>query len=288
MAIYDASTVPGRRVTLEDVLAFVESRLHVSDTFREKLVRVPFGLDDPLWIRDPDFDLEYHVRHIALPRPGTWEQFCAQISRIGQRPLDLDRPPWELYLIDGLDAVDGVPPGGFATLLKLHHAAVDGVAGTQILNALHDHTADADPFDVPEADWKPDQRPSDLSLAWQAALHAVTNPVGMARRLLLPTLRSLPGMVQSLLSSESRGQAVGVIAATRFNRDVSPHRVWDATRFTLGDVKRIKAAVLGASVNDVGLALVGGALRTYLGKQGELPDTSIVALMPISLRPTST
>jgi diacylglycerol O-acyltransferase len=290
VAIYDASGVPGGRIGLDEVLRFVESRLHISETFREKLVRVPFGLGNPYWIKDPDFDLEYHVRHIALPRPGTWEQFTAQVSRIGQRPLDLDRPPWELYLIEGLDAVPGVPPGGFAILLKLHHAAVDGVAGTEILNALHDHSPGPGSLvHQVDDDWRPDVRPSDLELVARAAAHAVVDPFGTARRLLLPTVRSLPRTtVRTLRSSEARSQTVAPVAATRFNRPVGPHRVWDAHRALLDEAKRIRKAVPGASINDVALAWIGGALRTYLDKHGELPDNPLVALMPISLRPTST
>jgi WS/DGAT/MGAT family acyltransferase len=289
VAIYDASTTSGGRIGLDDVLRFVESRLHVSESFRERLVRVPFGLGNPYWIKDPDFDLEYHVRHIALPRPGTWEQFTAQVARIGQRPLDMDRPPWELYLIEGLDAVDGVPPGGFAILLKMHHAAVDGVAGTEILNALHDHTPDPGPPEVPADDWRPDPRPSDLELVGRAAAHAVVDPVGTIRRLLWPTLRAAPrGTMRAVRSPEARGQTLAPVTATRFNRPVGPHRVWDARRFLLEEAKQIKRAVPGASINDVALAWIGGALRAYLGEHGELPESSLVALMPISLRATTT
>ena len=104
---------------------------------------MPFGLDRPYWIRDGDFDLEYHVRQIALPRPGSWRQFCTQIARIHARPLDLSRPPWELYLIDGLDGIDHVPEGSFAVFLRVHHAAIDGVAGAEILTAIHTHEPDA-------------------------------------------------------------------------------------------------------------------------------------------------
>jgi WS/DGAT/MGAT family acyltransferase len=288
VAVYDASTAPGGRVTLADVLRFVESRLHVSESFREKLVRVPFGLGNPYWVRDPDFDLEYHVRHIALPRPGTWEQFAAQVSRIGQRPLDLDRPPWELYVIEGLDAVDGVPPGGFAMLLKMHHAAVDGIAGLQVLNALHDPTPDAVFTPTQEDTWRPDRRPSELGMVVRSAGHAVGDPVGTVRRLLMPTVRTVPTVVRQVLAAQSPSSTMTPLPASRFNDTVTAHRAWDARRFPLDDAKAIKRAVPGASLNDVSLALIGGALRAYLGKHGELGDSSLKTIMPISLRPTST
>ena len=102
--IYDPSTAPGGRLRFKDFLALVESRLHRSPMFRQKLRSVPFGLDEPYWIEDENFDLEYHVRNIALPKPGDWRQFCIQTSRIHARPLDLNRPLWEIYVIEGLDA----------------------------------------------------------------------------------------------------------------------------------------------------------------------------------------
>ena len=133
---------------------------------------MPFGLDRPYWVRDGDFDLEYHVREIALPRPGSWRQFCTQIARIHARPLDLSRPPWELYLIDGLDGIDHVPEGSIAVFLRVHHAAIDGVAGAEILTAIHTHEPDAPP--PPPADgyeWEPDPIPNDAELLRLAAIH---------------------------------------------------------------------------------------------------------------------
>src|SRR5829696_3611848 len=201
----------------------------------------------------------------------------------------MDRPPWELYLIEGLDAVEGVPPGGFAVLLKIHHAAVDGVAGTEILNALHDRSPDAAQAPMADDTWRPDARPSDLHLVAKAAAHVVVDPVGTARRLLWPTLRTVPGMaIRTLRSAEARSQTVAPVAATRFNRQVGAHRVWDARRFPFSEVKEIRREVPGVSVNDVVMAMIGGSLRIYLQNKNELPETPLVALMPISLRPTAT
>ncbi len=111
VGIYDTSTCTDGPPDYDEVLSYIEARLHVAESFRERILHVPLGLDRPYWIRDGDFDLEYHVRQIALPRPGSWRQFCTQIARIHARPLDLSRPPWELYLIDGLDGIDHVPDG---------------------------------------------------------------------------------------------------------------------------------------------------------------------------------
>ena len=111
IAIYDPSTAPGGQVSFKGILDHIDKRLHEARVFRQRLVRVPLDLDHPYWIEDPDFDLEFHVRHIALPQPGDWRQLCIQVARLVSRPLDLDRPLWELYVIEGLDNVGGDPTG---------------------------------------------------------------------------------------------------------------------------------------------------------------------------------
>src|SRR6188472_4419636 len=161
--ICDPSTAPGGKVTFKGILEHVQSRLHVSRAFRQRLVEVPFGLDHPYWIEDPDFDLEYHVRHIALPAPGDWRQLCIQIARLHSRPLDLSRPLWEVTVVEGLDNVEGVAPGSFAVVQKIHHAAVDGVTLLEITSAVHDTSPDAEP-PPPNGEWRGDPVPSPLTL----------------------------------------------------------------------------------------------------------------------------
>jgi hypothetical protein len=123
--IYDQSTAPGGVVRFKQILAHVESRLDRLPMLRQKIVRVPMDLDYPYWVEDDNFHLEYHIRHIALPKPGDWRQFCIQSARIHARSLDLSRPLWEMYVIEGLDSFLDLPPGSFAILLKVHHAAID-------------------------------------------------------------------------------------------------------------------------------------------------------------------
>jgi len=287
VGIYDASDRPGGRVTYEDVLAFIEARLHVAESFRERMVEVPLGLDRPWWVRDADFDLEYHVRHAALPSPGTWRQLCTQIARIHARPLDLTRPPWELYLIDGLDSIEHLPPGAFATFLRVHHAAIDGVAGAEILTALHTHDPDGPPPPVPEGySWEPDPMPTDAELLARAAINGVSRPIDvlkMARRM----VRELPVLGADIRNPDVTSPA-SLPKATRFNREVSPHRVFGTAYTTIDVLKQIRTAMPEAKINDIGLAIVGGAIRRYLLEKGELPDEALVAMMPISVRPTKT
>ncbi|MBX7433131.1 wax ester/triacylglycerol synthase family O-acyltransferase [Mycobacterium sp. Y57] len=289
VGIYDPAARPesGGPITYEEVLKYIEARLHVAESFRERLVNVPFGLDRPWWIRDGDFDLEYHVRHIALPQPGSWRQLCTQIARIHARPLDLTRPPWELYLIDGLNGVEHLPEGAFAVFLRVHHAAIDGVAGAEILTAIHTREPDEAPPPAPEAyHWEPDAIPGDIDLLGRAALHGAIRPFDVLRRV-RKMVPELPSLVTDTRDPDVTSPA-SLPKATRFNQIVSPHRVFGTAYTTLDVLKEIRTAVPEATINDVGVAIVGGAIRRYLLDKGELPDEAMVAMMPISIRPTTT
>jgi len=281
--VYDQSTAPDGLVTFKQILEHVESRLHVSRTFRQRLVSVPLGLDHPYWIEDPDFDLEYHVRHIALPRPGDWRQFCIQVARLHSRALDRSRPLWEMYVIEGLDDVAGLPRGSFAIMTKIHHAAVDGVTLLEITSALNQVDPDAPPA-APTRDWRPERVPSTLDLLSRAALNAATRPMRLARL----TAAAVPGVADVRREQRARRNfelpAMSPAPRTRFSGPVSTHRVVEARRFDLATAKEIKAAVAGATINDVAITVVGGALRAYLLEKGELPDAALRVMAPISTR----
>jgi WS/DGAT/MGAT family acyltransferase len=280
--IYDPSTAPGGKVTFKGILDHYEHRLHVSPVFRQKLVTVPFALDHPYWVEDADFDLEYHVRHVALPKPGDWRQLCIQVARLHSRPLDMTRPPWEATVIEGLDNVEGVPPGSFAVMQKTHHAAIDGVTMLEIVSAVHDDTPDA-PHPVPTEEWKPEQVPRPESLLWRAMVNNTVRPMRLARTM----ARTVPGggFVQERMSRR-QVQVPQMVPAprTRFSGKVSGHRVVEGRRFDLDEVRRIKSTVPGATVNDACIAIVGGALRMYLSDKGELPSESLRVMAPISTR----
>jgi diacylglycerol O-acyltransferase len=278
--IYDPSTAPGGKIRFKGLLKHIESRLHLSPIFRQKLLRVPLELDYPYWVEDERFDLEYHVRHVALPHPGDWRQFCIQASRIHARPLDLTRPLWEIYLVEGLDSFLDLPDDSFALLTKVHHSAIDLSGGAEITTLLHDTTRKVPEPEPPEP-WFPQAPPGSLSLLARAALHNVVQPFEMAGPL-MRTVRKLGPVVLGALSDaflHPERQPV-----TRFNAEVSPHRVFDTRRFMLDEFKDIRELVEGATVNDVVLAICGGALRRYLEAHDELPPSSLVAIAPISIR----
>ena len=282
IGIYDPSTAPDGGIAFDGILDHLGSRLHLARAFRQKLVRVPGDLDHPYWVEDGAFDLEYHVRQIALPRPGDWQQFCVQAARIHARPLDLTKPLWELYVIDGLDRVEGLPEGCFAFLLKVHHAAVDGKSGVEIITAIHDQTPEIVDPSPPTEPWEPEREPSATDLLTRAGLNAMRAPVRSAR--LAARLTPGLGKAVSTMRSTPDEAALGLAPGTRFNGPVSPHRVLDVRTFPFAALKPMRAAVPGATVNDVALAVLGGALRSYLDDAGELPEAPLRAMTPVSVR----
>ncbi|MCX9157229.1 wax ester/triacylglycerol synthase family O-acyltransferase [Niveibacterium sp. 24ML] len=278
--IYDQSTAPGGRVRFKDILAHIEGRLHLSPIFRQKLKRLPFDFDFPYWVEDENFDLEFHVRHIALPKPGDWRQFCIQVSRIHARPLDLNRPLWEIYVIEGLDTFVDLPPGSFALVTKIHHAALDVEEGSEITSLLHDTTPTPHPPEPPEP-WFPETPPGEISMMARGLIGSVWPPSRLVRPG-LSLMRTLAPMVTTfvndVLNKPSR------IALTRFNAPVSPYRAFETRRFPLAEFKRIRDLVPGARINDAVLAVCGGALRHFLDLQGELPEASLWSMAPIYMR----
>ena len=222
VAIYDPSTAPGEFVRFKDILQFIQSRLGGARSFRQRLVRVPFDLDHPYWIEDPEFDIEFHVRHIALPKPGDWRQLCIQAARLHSRPMDLARPLWEFTVVEGLDNIDGLPPGCFALVRTVHHPAIDGMSGVEMSAAVHSVDADVTDPDNPDT-WRPENMPNVADLLVRSYFNSLIQPM----RVMETIGRSLPGMAR--LSSEVRKGDVSIRNArpaprTRFNQRVGPHR----------------------------------------------------------------
>lgn len=284
LLIYNPETAPGGFVRFKDIIEFFRSRLQLSKTMRQRLVRVPFDLDYPYWIEDPDFDLEYHLRHVALPKPGDWRQLCIQTARIHARPLDLNRPPWEFTVVEGLDNVPGYPPGCFAFVTKVHHAAIDGMSGIDLMEAIHTLAPHAPPPNKPD-DWKPEKIPGPMELLGKSYINGLINPLKQAR----VAAQAVPGVanaIKGLIARDFKVTSDYVPPRTRFNRSISPHRVVEGQRFPLEDIKIIRALApdLKTKVNDVALTIIGGALHKYLTAKDDLPKTTMTAMAPISVR----
>ncbi len=277
--IYDRSTVDGG-IQRENIRQYIKSRLHTWPVFRQKLEFVTLNLDYPYWVDDPQFDADSHIQYLALPKPGSWAQFCEVVAEIHSKSLDLSRPPWDMHIVEGLDSIDGIPGDAFAIVARYHHAAMDGASGSAVLYGLHDTTPvhDADPQEEP---WEPQPSPTWLRIMNRAALNGLRVPLKLTKAI----AGTIPGVGRSILRNVLEDiEPPDEVPQTRFNAAVSPQRVFDAAPFPLKQLARIRKAVPGATVNDVVLAICGGALREYLAAKDELPDESLVAVAPINTR----
>lgn len=280
-SIYDPSTAPGGKVRFKQIVEHIHQRARRVPAMTSRLMTVPFSLDHPYWVADGDFDPEFHVRHIALPKPGDWRQLCILVSRIHARPLDRNRPLWEAYVIEGLDDVEGFPKGCFALFTKMHHAAIDGASGVEINSVLHDLSPDTATDMDKVTEFLVEQPPKKSEMLWQAQKNTLRLPfrfIGITKDAAPSLYNAAKGVISGKL------KRVGNIPRTRFNRNVSPHRVVDALRVSFEDVRSIKNAFPPVTVNDVALSIVGGALRQYLLAKDELPEPSLAALAPINIR----
>ena len=279
VTIYDQSTAPNGKVRFKQILGMLQSRVHLSPIFRRKLAFVPYNLGRPYWMEDEDFDLEYHVRHIALPKPGDWRQLCILSARIHSQPLRRDKPMWEIYVIEGLNNLEGYPPKCFALLLKVHHCAMDGATGTQFMNIMHDLTPetrvvdDAPPWIV--------ERPSVATMLGKAYLDSWRKPgqiIDMLKEAGPTFMRLRKGR------QEKHFHSIENKPKTRFQGRISRHRVVEGRKFDFEVVRAIKNTQPGTTINDVMLTIVAGGLRKYLDSKGELPAQSLVTGCPIDVR----
>jgi diacylglycerol O-acyltransferase len=255
----------------------LERRLHLSPVFRRRLATLPFDLATPMWVEDRPVDLDYHLRRIVLPKPGTLTALEARVAELHAELLDREHPLWMFYLIEGLAS------GQVAWYSKVHHASLDGAAGVHLANAL------LDPTPEPRQVARPRRRPLEASPGSARLIGAaLRNGAGQAVKLLrhLPELARVLGSVAGVANEEGTAHARrrrGLSPRTMFNVAIAAERSFATASIPLADVKAI-AARHGATVNDVVLALASGALRRYLARRGGLPERPLVAAMPISLR----
>jgi WS/DGAT/MGAT family acyltransferase len=262
---------------------------------RQRLVEVPLGLGRPYWADDPHFDIEFHLRELALPAPGNREQLGEQVARIHARPLDRSRPLWEAYVITGL------ADGKAAFYTKVHHAAIDGVSGEEILETIMDVTPE--PRVVPPEDepFVPRRLPSTVGLLSRGVRSLALNPVEILRTVpkSLGYLDELPGAANfpgAHLLSATAGTVGRVLGQARhpggrdlhaprtpFNGPITAHRRFSYGSVPLEDVKRVKAA-LDMTVNDVVMTLTAAALRRWLLDHDALPGSPLVVAVPASIR----
>jgi WS/DGAT/MGAT family acyltransferase len=262
----------------------MRERVHMSRVFRQKLVTVPFDLDHPYWVEDEYFDIENHIHHAALPEPRDWRQFCIQIARLHSVPLDRFRPLWDMHVIEGLDNVAGVPKGSYAILIKIHHAAIDGITAVEITKALHQENPTPQSEQDADAGKERSYKPGLVSMALRAWGKTITSPLKVSST----ALKFVPKLPKVIIEGISaNGDAPSLLTRppkTRLGQNVSPHRVWDSRRLDLAEIKQIRQRVKGVTINDVILSICGGALRKYLQSHDDLPERSLIAAAPINVR----
>jgi WS/DGAT/MGAT family acyltransferase len=289
LSMLDPSDAPAP-LNLARLTEVMAERLPLVPVLRQKLLEVPLGLDQPYWVDDPDFDIEYHVREIALPRPGSDAQLNEQVSRLHARPLDRSKPLWEIYLITGLAKKRA------AVYTKIHHAAIDGASGVELLTVLFDLSPAG--RELPPAEpFRPASPPPLPALAAKAAARLAWRPVQTARITnelvkVIPTLAPAMNTLVGNMLGLNRGDGAviptrpGRAPATPFNRPITPHRRFAFRSVDLATVKAVKNA-FGVSVNDVVMAMCAGALRRWLLDHDALPDQPLVAMIPVSVRDPS-
>jgi WS/DGAT/MGAT family acyltransferase len=297
LAVLDPSTRPNGRLELADVHQLIAERLPLLPPFRWRLQQVPLGLDYPYWVDDPDFDLEYHVRELALAPPPTDAKLAEQVARIFARPLDRARPLWEVYVIQGLQE------GHVGMLTKIHHAAVDGMSGAEIMTALLDLKPEGREVSPTLDDSPPDRCPGGAEMLARGLLGfpRYVSRVATGLPSTLPNLEDLPG-ISDIPGTKMVGRTTARFARairrrpsrvlertnlksprTSFNGRISPHRRFAFGQMSLAEVKAIKNEH-GVTVNDVIVSLCAGAVRRWLIEHEELPDQPLVAQVPVSVR----
>jgi diacylglycerol O-acyltransferase / wax synthase len=308
--VFDPTDVPGG-VDFRRIRAMVADRVPLVPPFRQRMVEVPFGLQHPAMVDDPEFDIDYHVRRASLPAPGGLDELADLVADVASRPLDRRRPLWEFHVVEGMEH------GHVAVVPKVHHSIIDGVSGAEVMAAFFDLSADPDPVPRPlfadrggrragrtvgsdqpsgpadqEADrpgpppWSPDPLPGEVE-RWRDVLGSLP---GAAESV----VRAVSRTVQSARALNGRNDTVdGALPPAPFeaprtsiNRAISPHRRVAFAELPLADVQRIRG-VLGGTANDVVLAVTSGAMRRFFAQRGEELECSLVAMVPISVRSES-
>jgi diacylglycerol O-acyltransferase / wax synthase len=260
----------------------IRGRLHLVPRYRQKLAVPPLQTGRPVWVDDPGFNLEYHVRHTALPRPGSEEQLCALAARVHSQQLDRSKPLWELWLVQDLEG------GRFALLSKTHHALVDGIAGVDLMTFLLDAQPVPRAVAHEDAPWEPQPEPTGAELATRGLRGLVRAPLALTSRALSAAAHPGAALGTTRETVEGLGEIVwaGLNPApgTPLNLPIGPHRRLELVRGALDDFKLVKN-VFGGTVNDVVLAVVAGALRSWLRSRAVRTEgLELRALVPVSIR----
>ena len=284
--------------TYESVYRMIEERIHLLPPYRRQLVEVPMELDHPYWIESPNFDLDFHIRHIAVPPPGDRMQLSHLVARLAARPLDRSRPLWEYYVIEGLES------GEVGHYVKTHHATIDGASGMELATVMLDDHPNAAPPPPATEPWRPEEVPTPAAVLTRTFANLATRPQRMAEaqfRLFRELAdRARPGATPQPADAASwwerlwnRPEAAGAddvpalptapAPRTPFNGSITGHRRWAYTTLPLDEIRRVKQH-FGVTVNDVVLELCASVLRRWLIDHQAMPSDPLLAMCPVSIR----
>jgi diacylglycerol O-acyltransferase len=278
LIVLDPETIPGG-YAFEEFRDVLERRIENVPMFHRKLKQVPLGIDHPVWVNDGDFDIDRHVHRMAVPSPGGDRELADLCGHIAGIPLDRSRPLWEFFVIEGLES------GKIAVFTKMHHATVDGVSGANAISYLCSLEPGAPPIESASPDQDQARTPSDARLLARGVVANLGKPVQLAK--LVPTTA---GVLTRTIGRARSGTAMAApltAPRTSFNGTITGHRTIAVQDMSLARIKEIKRAVDGVTVNDVVLTVAGGALRRYLEERDELPTSSLLAVVPVSVREES-
>jgi diacylglycerol O-acyltransferase / wax synthase len=274
MHIGGVSIFEGPPPPFEDLRSMVEGKLHLTPRYRQKVRFVPLGMGEPVWVDDPHFNIDYHLRHSAVPSPGTEDQLRATAARVFSQHLDRSKPLWEIWMVEGIEG------DRWALLSKVHHCMVDGVAATDMMSLMFGEAAAQSNGDG----WHADPEPSSLELIAYSARHRVRDPAAQVRfamRAPSEVLRAAAGGAKALLAAAPALRP----STSSLTGPIGPHRVWSWANVSLADVKKARSA-LGGTVNDVVLTLITNGYRALLEHRGEsiTADRVVRTMVPVSVR----
>jgi diacylglycerol O-acyltransferase / wax synthase len=281
MHIGGVSIFEGPPPPLEDLRAMVEGKLELVPRYRQKVRFVPLAAGPPIWIEDPHFSIDYHIRHTAIPTPGSEAQLRQMAARVFSQHLDRNKPLWELWMVEGMG------DGRWALLSKVHHCMVDGVAATDLMSVMFSDETAADGAGGARAHWAAPPEPSGLDVLLRTVVRRAS-PAGQletakqALRTPLETLRSVGEIARAALAA---GPSLRPVAPSSLTGPIGPHRRWSWAEASLADVKAVRAE-LGGTVNDVVLTLITNGFRELLDSRGERvePDRVVRTMVPVSVR----
>lgn len=269
------------RPNFDSIIEIISSQLPLAPFLRYQYTPVPFGLDKPYWVSQKDFDLTHHVRHIALAKPGNWDQLMAAVADLHAEPLDFDKPLWEATIIEGLNQIDGLNQHSFAIFVKVHHALADGASGQALFSVFNSESVENPP--PAEEPAIVDRPPTKIELFSRSIPNLFKRPVDHYKSLTRNTPKLFSKAIELYKGEINTGSQL-LVPPTPFNEPVSPERITDCLSFPFARIEAIKQSMNDVTINDVMMTVISEGLRRYLSELEVMPEASLCAMMPQNVR----